>query len=31
MFFKDVILKHPDAAKLKYAVLYESTGRMGGF
>jgi hypothetical protein len=29
--FKDVILKHPDAAKLKYAVLYESTGRMGGF
>ena len=25
--FKDHILKHPDAAKLKYAVLYESTGR----
>lgn len=29
--FKDVILKHPDAGKLKYAVLYESTGRMGSF
>ena len=27
--FKDHILKHPDAAKLKYAVLYESTGRLG--
>lgn len=29
--FKDNILKHPDAAKLKYAVLYESTGRLGTF
>jgi hypothetical protein len=29
--FKDVILKHPDAGKLKYAILYESTGRMDGF
>jgi hypothetical protein len=29
--FKDAILKHPDANKLKYAVLYESTGRMGSF
>lgn len=27
--FKDHILKHSDAAKLKYAVLYESTGRLG--
>ena len=27
--FKDYILKHPDSAKLKYAVLYESTGRLG--
>lgn len=29
--FKDHILKHPDSSKLKYAVLYESTGRMGSF
>ena len=29
--FRDDILKHPDAAKLKYAVLYESTGRMKSF
>jgi len=27
--FQDHILKHPDAGKLKYAVLYESTGRLG--
>jgi hypothetical protein len=27
--FKDHIIKHSDAAKLKYAVLYESTGRLG--
>lgn len=25
------ILSHPDAGKLKYAVLYESTGRLGSF
>jgi glycoprotein endo-alpha-1,2-mannosidase len=29
--FRDHILKHPDAAKLKYAALYESTGRLGSF
>jgi glycoprotein endo-alpha-1,2-mannosidase len=29
--FRDSILTHPDAGKLKYAVLYESTGRLGGF
>ena len=29
--FKNALLKHPDADKLKYAVLYESTGRLGGF
>jgi glycoprotein endo-alpha-1,2-mannosidase len=28
---RDVILKHPDAGKLKYAILYESTGRLGRF
>ncbi len=27
--FRTHILKHPDAGKLKYAVLYESTGRFG--
>lgn len=27
--FKQNILTHPDASKLKYAVLYESTGRLG--
>ncbi len=29
--FRKDILKHPDSAKLKYAVLYESTGRFGKF
>ncbi len=29
--FREDILGHPDAAKLKYAVLYESTGRLGSF
>lgn len=29
--FRNAILKHPDAGKLKYAVLYESTGRFGRF
>lgn len=29
--FKEHILTHPDASKLKYAILYESTGRMGRF
>ena len=29
--FKDNILKHPDSSKLKYAILYESTGRMDDF
>lgn len=29
--FRNNILKHPDAAKLKYAMLYESTGRMKRF
>lgn len=29
--FKENILKHPDSSKLKYAVLYESTGRMRSF
>ncbi len=29
--FKDAVLKHPEAGKLKYAVLYESTGRLGSF
>ncbi len=28
---RDVILEHPDAGKLKYAILYESTGRLGTF
>ncbi|MEZ5326593.1 MAG: glycoside hydrolase family 99-like domain-containing protein [Verrucomicrobiales bacterium] len=27
--FRERILTHPDAAKLKYALLYESTGRLG--
>ena len=27
--FRQAILGHPDAGKLKYAVLYESTGRLG--
>jgi len=27
--FRQAILPHPDAGKLKYAVLYESTGRLG--
>ena len=29
--FKENILTHPDASKLKYAILYESTGRFGRF
>lgn len=29
--FKDYLLKHPEANKLRYAVLYESTGRLGTF
>ncbi len=29
--FKDHILKHPDAGQLKYAILYESTGRFRSF
>ena len=29
--FKEHILKHPDSGKLKYAILYESTGRFGRF
>jgi len=29
--FRRDILSHPDSAKLKYAVLYESTGRFGKF
>ena len=29
--FKNEILTHPDASKLKYAILYESTGRMKSF
>ncbi len=29
--FRDHILKHPDSSKLKYAILYESTGRMRSF
>jgi len=28
---KNHILKHPDAGKLKYAILYESTGRLRSF
>lgn len=28
---REVILNHPDAGKLKYAILYESTGRLGTF
>ena len=28
---QDAILKHPDAGALRYAVLYESTGRLGPF
>jgi glycoprotein endo-alpha-1,2-mannosidase len=29
--FRDSILKHPDADQLRYAVLYEATGRLGSF
>ncbi|MEM1157772.1 MAG: hypothetical protein AAGH72_05915 [Verrucomicrobiota bacterium] len=29
--FRESILNHPDHQKLKYAVLYESTGRLGTF
>jgi len=29
--FRQTILRHPDAGKLKYAVLYEATGRLGRF
>jgi len=29
--FRNAILKHPDASRLKYAILYESTGRLGTF
>lgn len=29
--FKQNILQHPDSSKLRYAVLYESTGRLGPF
>jgi glycoprotein endo-alpha-1,2-mannosidase len=29
--FRNTILQHPDAGKIKYAVLYESTGRFGKF
>lgn len=28
---REAILKHPDAGQLRYAVLYESTGRLGRF
>jgi hypothetical protein len=28
---RNAILEHPDAGRLRYAVLYESTGRLGGF
>ena len=28
---RNAILKHPDAGKLKYAILYEATGRFGSF
>ncbi len=29
--FKETILAHPDSSKLKYAILYETEGRLGGF
>lgn len=29
--FQNAILTHPDAGKLKYAILYEATGRFGSF
>ncbi|MCU0858685.1 MAG: hypothetical protein MUC65_09830, partial [Pontiellaceae bacterium] len=29
--FNEHILQHPDSAKLSYAILYESTGRLGEF
>jgi len=29
--FREHILEHPEAKKLRYAVLYESTGRLGSF
>lgn len=28
---REAILKHPDAAQLRYAILYEATGRLGSF
>jgi glycoprotein endo-alpha-1,2-mannosidase len=28
---RDSILKHPDADQLRYAILYEATGRLGSF
>ena len=28
---RDHILKHPQAESLQYAILYESTGRLGSF
>ncbi len=28
---RNAVLKHPDAAKLRYAILYEATGRLGSF
>jgi hypothetical protein len=28
---REAIFKHPDTGRLRYAVLYESTGRLGGF
>lgn len=31
LVYKDNVLAHPDASKLKYAILYESTGRFGRF
>jgi hypothetical protein len=31
LVLKENILTHPDASKLKYAILYESTGRFGRF
>jgi hypothetical protein len=29
--FREAILKHPEADRLRYAILYESTGRFGPF
>jgi len=31
MTIRNHILEHPDAGKLRYAILYESTGRLGSF